>query len=186
VAHSRRRAKLQRVNAMPEAFAFREIDPVDIEALAVLVADAFVGYRGFAPTGWHPPSADAQVEVLQGWIADPGFWGELAMDGQTLVGHATCVPAARHSFRAAPEPALAHLGHLFVKPPYWGTGAATQLLAHATGAAAASGFTAMRLFVPAGQARARRFYARERFVAVGDPFDPGFGLPLIEYRRSWE
>jgi GNAT superfamily N-acetyltransferase len=116
---------------------------------------------------------------LDGWIADPG---ELALDGSTLVGHATYIPA-RGSFRPTSGPALAHLGHLFVKPRYWGTGAATQLLTHATGAATTSGFTAMRLFVPAGQARARRFYVRERFVLAGDPFDPGIGLPVIEYRR---
>jgi hypothetical protein len=42
----------------------------------------------------------------------------------------------------------------------------------------------MRLFVPAGQARARRFYAREGFVAVGKPFEFGLGLPVLEYQRS--
>lgn len=166
-----------------KAFAFREIRDEDVKELAALVADAFAGYRTFAPAGWHPPTAGDQVDVLQGWIADQNFWGELALDGQTLVGHATFIPA-RRSFRAAPDPALAHLGHLFVKPRYWGTGAATQLLAHATGAAAAREYTAMRLFVPVGQARARRFYTREQFAAVGDPFDPGHGLPVIEYRRS--
>ena len=71
-----------------------------------------------------------------------------------------------------------------MKPRYWGAGAATQLLAHAMSAAAAREFTAMRLFVPTGQARARSFYTREQFAAVGDPFDPGHGLPVIEYRRS--
>jgi GNAT superfamily N-acetyltransferase len=173
------------VSELHEAFAFREISSEDIDELAALVADAFAGYRSFAPAGWRPPTADTQAGVLQGWIADPDFWGELALDGRTLIGHATCVPAVRHSFRAAPEPTLSHLGHLFVKPRYWGMGAAAQLLTHATDAAATGGYTAMRLFVPVGQARARRFYARERFVAVGDPFDPGFGLPLIEYRRSF-
>jgi GNAT superfamily N-acetyltransferase len=171
------------LNQLSETFTFREIGCEDIEGLAALVADAFASYREFAPAGWRPPTADEQVDVLQGWIADPDFWGELALDGKTLVGHATCIPA-RHSSRAAPDPALAHLGHLFVKPRYWGTGAARQLLAHATSAAATNGFTAMRLFVPVGQARARRFYTREGFAAVGNPFDPGIGLPLIEYRRS--
>jgi GNAT superfamily N-acetyltransferase len=170
---------------VPEPLAFREIASDDVDELAGAVADAFAEYRVFAPAGWHPPTAGDQVVGLQRWLADPDFWGELALDGQKLVGHATCIPA-RRSFRATPEPALAHLGHLFIKPRYWGTGAATELLAHATTAAATHGFTAMRLFVPAGQARARRFYARERFVAVGDPFDPGIGLPVIEYRRSLE
>jgi GNAT superfamily N-acetyltransferase len=171
---------------VPELLAFREIVRDDIGELAALVADAFGGYRRFAPAGWQPPTASEQVGVLQGWIADPDFWGELALDGQTLVGHATFIPATRHSFRAAPDPSLAHLGHLFVKPPYWGSGAATQLLDHATSAGAARGFAAMRLFVPVGQARARRFYTREGFTAVGKPFEFGLGLPVIEYQRSLE
>ncbi|HEV3323713.1 MAG TPA: GNAT family N-acetyltransferase [Solirubrobacteraceae bacterium] len=171
---------------MAKVLAFREIAHDDIDELAALVADAFVGYRDFAPAGWQPPSAGEQARGLQDWIADPGSWGELASEGQTLVGHATFIPAARHSFRAAPDLSLAHLGHLFVKPPYWGSGVARQLLDHATSAAAARGFRVMRLFVPAGQARARRFYAREGFVAVGEPFEFGLGLPVLEYRRSLE
>jgi GNAT superfamily N-acetyltransferase len=89
----------------------------------------------------------------------------------------------RHASRSVQDPTLAHLGHLFVKPRYWGSGVAAQLLAHATGTAAESGFTTMRLFVVAGQARARRFYAREGFTAAGEPFEFGLGLPMLEYRR---
>jgi hypothetical protein len=44
----------------------------------------------------------------------------------------------------------------------------------------------MRLFVPVDQGRARRFYTREGFNAVGDPFDPGLGLPVLDYQRSLE
>jgi predicted GNAT family N-acyltransferase len=51
-------------------------------------------------------------------------------------------------------------------------------------AAAARGFSEMRLFVVTGQARARRFYEREGFAAVGEPFDPGMGLPTLIYRRA--
>lgn len=163
---------------------FREIAHDDIDELAALVADAFVGYRAFAPAGWQAPPASEQARGLQDWVGDPGFWGELAQEEQMIIGHATFIPAARHSFRAAPDPSVAHLGHLFVKPPYWGSGAATQLLDHATSAAASRGFTVMRLFVPAGQARARRFYAREGFVVVGEPFEFGLGLPVLEYQRS--
>jgi GNAT superfamily N-acetyltransferase len=129
--------------------------------------------------------ASAQVEVLERWIDDPDFWGELAaVDGQTPAGHATFVPAARHSVRAVGNPAIAHLGHLFVRPEHWGSGVATQLLACAARAAGARGFDLMRLFVPVGQARARRFYERERFASTGEPFDPGLGLPVLEYQRS--
>jgi GNAT superfamily N-acetyltransferase len=171
---------------MVEPLIFREIARDDISELAALVADAFAGYRAFAPADWQPPLADEQVSVLQGWMADPGFWGELASDERALVGHATFIPAVRHSFQAAQDPALAHLGHLFVKPRYWGSGVATQLLAHATTAAGARGYEAMRLFVPVDQRRARYFYAREGFSAVGEPFDLGHGLPVLEYQRSFQ
>jgi GNAT superfamily N-acetyltransferase len=165
---------------------FRPIAREDIRELAAVVADAFVGYRAFAPADWVPPPASEQVLGLQRWIDDPDFWGELADGGQELIGHATVIPAARHSFRAVPDPDLAHLGHLFIRPRYWGSGVAAQLLARAMAAAAARGFGHMRLFVPAGQARARAFYTREGFSAVGEPFDPGLGLLVLEYRRSLE
>jgi len=174
------------VTAGPEALAFREIARDDIAEVADLIAEAFVGYRAFAPAAWRAPSASEQVAALQRWIGDPDFWGELASEAQTLMGHATFVPAARARFQAAADPALAHLGHLFLKPRYWGSGVAAQLLARARSAAAARGFATMRLFVPEGQARARRFYAREGFIAVGEPFDFGLGLPVLEYQCPLE
>ena len=161
---------------MVEALTFREIAPADIDEVATLVAGSFVAYRTFAPAHWQPPHASEQARMLQSWIVDSGFWGELASDDQALVGHPIFVPAMHHSYQAAPDPGLAHLGHLFLKPRYWGSGIAAQLLAHARTAAAARGFAAMRLFVPVGQARARRFYTREGFIAVGEPFDFA-GLP---------
>ena len=169
-----------------EELVFRAIGPADVDRLAVLVADAFVGYRVFAPAGWRPPAASEQSLVLERWIADPDFWGELASREEALVGHATFISAARHSVRSASDPAIVHLGHLFVRPRYWGSGVAAQLLARARTAAAARGFVAMRLFVPFGQARAKRFYEREGFVAIGEPFDSGLGLPVLEYRRALE
>ena len=155
----------------------------DIDELAAMVADVCVGYRLFASPGWEPPAVDEQVRVLQRWIEDPDFWGERACVEGALAGHATVIPAVRHSFRPVSDTSLAHLGHLFVKPEHWGSGVAPELLAHATGAALAGGFSSMRLFVPAGQARARRFYEREGFVEGGEAFEGGLGLPALEYRR---
>ena len=41
----------------------------------------------------------------------------------------------------------------------------------------------LRLFVAAGQARARRFYEREGWLPAGDPFDdPTPGIEMIECR----
>jgi GNAT superfamily N-acetyltransferase len=141
-----------------------------------------MGYRAFVPADWQPPQASEEAGRLQQAIADLGFWGEMARDGGTRVGNAYFIPSESHIVQPAPYASAAHLTHLFVDPEYWGSGAAPQLLAHAADAAATHGFAAMRLFVATGQARARRFYAREGFVAVGEPFDFG-GLPALEYQR---
>jgi hypothetical protein len=54
-------------------------------------------------------------------------------------------------------------------------------LAEATG----QGYAAMRLFTPAGQARARAFYEREGFATAGAPrWEPMLALDLVEYRRE--
>jgi GNAT superfamily N-acetyltransferase len=163
--------------------AFRKVTAKDVDEMAAIVADAFVDYRAFAPTGWLPPPASEQVGILQRWIANECFWGEVASDDSSIAGHASFIPATRHSSHAVADPRLAHLGHLFVRPRYWGAGVARSLLTRATAAAADRGFVSMRLFVMEGQTRARHFYAREGFAAAGEPFDPGLGLSALEYRR---
>jgi hypothetical protein len=99
-----------------EAPIYRPITGDDVDELAEAVAEAFAGYGKFAPADWHPPPASEQARGLRRWIADPGFWGELAAHDRAIIGHVTVTPAARHSFRAATDPELAHLGHLFVAP----------------------------------------------------------------------
>ena len=43
----------------------------------------------------------------------------------------------------------------------------------------------MRLFTPAAQARARRFYEREGWALARPPaFDERIGLDIAEYRRA--
>jgi GNAT superfamily N-acetyltransferase len=80
---------------------------------------------------------------------------------------------------------MAHFWQLFVRPRWWGTGLATELHAEALREASSRGFTSMRLFTPAAQARARRFYEREGWAATAGPIDdPDFGMPLVEYRRA--
>jgi GNAT superfamily N-acetyltransferase len=163
---------------------YRELLRGDVAAAARLIADGFEGYREFAPVGWHPPPAALEAQTLELWAADEDFWGELAFDGETLVGHAAFLPATRHRSSPVPDPELSHLSYLFVTPPYWGSGTSRALLARAMSAAHARGFTTMRLFTPLGQSRARRFYERDGFRTVGEPLDLGLGLPTLEYRRS--
>jgi len=43
----------------------------------------------------------------------------------------------------------------------------------------------MRLFTPEGQARARAFYERQGFEAVGPAtFDPKIGFEIMQYARG--
>jgi GNAT superfamily N-acetyltransferase len=80
---------------------------------------------------------------------------------------------------------MAHFWMLFVRSPWWGSGLARHLHRAACDTAADRGFTAMRLFTPAGQSRARRFYERERWRADGEPYvDEELGLTIVEYRRT--
>jgi GNAT superfamily N-acetyltransferase len=74
---------------------------------------------------------------------------------------------------------------LFVRVPWWGTGLAAALHAAACAAAAARGFTAMRLFTPTEQARARRFYERQGWALTDGPYvEEDLGLSVVEYRRA--
>jgi GNAT superfamily N-acetyltransferase len=157
--------------------------PADAERLGNAIADGFESYRDFAPAGWTPSSAERETEQLRTLLDSEDFWCLLAEADGDLAGQVAFLPAER-AWRAVEDPGLAHLRQMFLTPDFWGTGLARTLHRRAVHTARKSGFTAMRLFTPAGQARARRFYEREGWTAVGEPFhDPGIGLQIIEYTR---
>ena len=113
------------------------------------------------------------------------MWCLVAESDGELVGQITVLPAA-----AAPhpvdDPTLAHVSNLFVRRDFWGAGLARDLHRAAIDGALERGFKELRLFVAAGQARARRFYEREGWLAAGDEFDdPTPGLTMVEYRYRW-
>jgi GNAT superfamily N-acetyltransferase len=82
-----------------------------------------------------------------------GAWS-LSRMGE-LVGQITVLPAngAPHP---VDDPTLAHVSNLFVRRDFWGTGLARDLHCAAIDGALERGFRELRLFVAAGQARARR------------------------------
>jgi GNAT superfamily N-acetyltransferase len=154
----------------------------DAERIAAVTAEGFESYRSFAPAGWEPPPQASARDMER--IDDPESWCLVAERGGELAGHVVLLPAERHPFRPVPEPETAHLGQLFVRPRLWGSGLAARLHEAALAEAAARGYTGMRLFTPAGQTRARRFYEREGWSAAGEPFhEDRFGFPILEYRR---
>ncbi|GEM_PF-159846 len=165
---------------------FRAAVPHDAEWLGLAVAEGFQSYLPFAQAGWTPRPASTETEPLRALLDSEDFWCLLAWAADiVLAGHIAFLPATR-AWRAVEDPELAHLRQLFLAPDFWGTGLARTLHTRAIEAARQRGFTAMRLFTPVGQARARRFYEREGWTVDGEPFsDPGFGgLELISYRRS--
>ena len=128
-------------------------------------------------------SAEEVEEGLAARLDLPTVWGLLAEHDAEVAGYVTLLPAA-DSRKPVDDPGLAHFWMLFVRARWWGTGLARRLHAAACEAAAARGFTAMRLYTPAEQARARRFYEREGWSAAGEPYaDPELGLTIVEYRR---
>lgn len=152
--------------------------------MATTVAEGFATYRAFAPDDWAPPDRLELALALTMRLRRPHVRAWVIEDEQGMVGHVTYLPAF-HARRPSDEPGLAHLEQLFVRPPAWGTPAATELLTTAVRDAGARGFTAMRLFTPTGQRRGRRFYEREGWAARGEPWvESPLGLELVEYRRS--
>ena len=162
----------------------RRAGPSDAKLLEAVAAEAFEGYRSFAPAGWSPPPRGTEIITTIGErLADPTMWCTLAEIDGTPAGHVGFL-ASERTPRPDPAPELAHLWQLFVRPPHWGSGLATRLHALAVEAATNQGYTMMRLHTPSGQARARRFYEREGWQAAGaHAADAVLGLETVEYRR---
>jgi GNAT superfamily N-acetyltransferase len=165
-------------------YALRRAEPADAEPMVAVTAEGFATYHAFAPPDWSPPSSDEELARLHQLLPDPDVWYLVAEHVGQLVGHVGFLPADR-ALHAVADPSLAHFRQLFVRTAHWGTGLAAQLHAAAIAEATARGFRTMRLFTPAAQARARRFYEREGWVLARPPaFEQLIGLEMAEYRRE--
>jgi GNAT superfamily N-acetyltransferase len=159
----------------------------DIEALLANLRAGFETYVEFAPAGWQPP--EPQPDKLLTPLAENTTWALLAtVDGGTA-GHVAFTPSRGNPFedpggwREAPaNPGEAHLWQLFVLPQHWGHGVAGLLHTAALEEMSTRDYQRARLFTPAGNARARRFYERRGWLAGRALHDPDLGLELVEYR----
>ena len=159
-------------------WSLRRAGPDDAATMHQTVAIGFEGYRAFAPPGWHPPDPVAEQARLRDHLADPATWALVAAQSEQPAGHVGFFPQPGAD-------GSAHLWQLFVRPGWWGTGLARELLRLAVQAARAQRCERMRLFTPEGQARARAFYEREGFEAVGPAaFEPKIGFQVVQYARS--
>ncbi len=172
------------VTAPLSGLAFRRATVEDAASLAAVLVEGFETYRAFAPHGWRLPEAEDVAAELAARLDKPTVWCLLAEDGERVAGYVSLLPAA-DARRPSGEPGLAHLWMLFVRTAWWGSGLAGRLHEACCDAALTRGFTAMRLYTPAAQARARRFYERERWTLADGPVqDEEIGFAVVEYRRE--
>jgi GNAT superfamily N-acetyltransferase len=162
------------------SWTLRPAGPDDAEAMSETLQTGFDGYRAFAPPGWRPPDVRSAPELarMRTRLAEPTTWAMVAEQSGLVAGHAGYVPQPG-------APGSAHLWQLFLRPPWWGSGLAHDLLAAALVAALGEGYGRMRFFTPRDQARARRFYEREGFSHTGwEALEETIGLVLVEYARE--
>jgi GNAT superfamily N-acetyltransferase len=163
---------------------FRQATPRDASRLVALVIEGFETYRAFAPRGWSVPALVDESGRVATMLAKPSVWCQVADEGSRLAGHVGWLAAA-DSRIPVDDVGLAHFWQLFVRREWWGSGLATHLHAAALQEAVRRGFTTMRLYTPADNGRARRFYEREGWAPAGEPFDDeAFGMAIVEYRRA--
>lgn len=165
-----------------DSIRFRRATVADSRALARAVFEALKDYAAFAPSGWTAPSLEEIDEKGHESLADEDVYCVVAEAEGKVVGQITVLPATQ-ALHPNHEPTLGHIGNFFVTRDFWGTGLAEDLHRAALDAARERGFSELRLFVPAGQARARRFYERVSWLPIGNQFDdPISGFTMVEYR----
>lgn len=158
--------------------------PDDGPAITAVTAAGFATYAEFAPAGWEPP-ADMTDDTVGQRLAQPGVWGVVAEDAGEIVAFGAFGPARKPHPHGPPIAGLAHVWAVFAAPSHWGTGAARDVLHALHDEMRRQGYAEARLYTPAGQARARRFYAREGWVEQGDPaWVAALGLDVVELRRT--
>jgi GNAT superfamily N-acetyltransferase len=166
-------------------FVIRPATLADLPVLTETQRLGFAGYAAFSPPGWTPPAHESETRGIRDHLERPGAWCAIAHAGGEPAGHVGFVPGLLRGDPRAPIPGLAHVWALFIREPWWGSGLARELHALAMAEAQARGYRSMRLYTPARQARARRFYEREGWVAAGPPFmQESFGMDVVEYRRE--
>jgi GNAT superfamily N-acetyltransferase len=154
----------------------RPARPSDAETMSRSLQLGFRTYRAFGPHAWEAPPFPEELEFSREKLRSRHTWGLMAEIAGEPAGHVAMYPDDRRADTV-------YLWHLFVRPPWWGTGLADALHDAFVAEARARGYRQGRLTTAAGHARARRFYARHGWRADGPPEELWrFGMPLINLR----
>ena len=151
---------------MTASIAWRMAGPEDAAALADL------GRRSFTETFGHLYTAENLAAFLathneEGWrgeLTDPRFAVQLGEAGGAAVAYAKLGPPSLLFEVKGPT---IELRQFYVLKPWHGSGAGAELMAWALEEARARNAEAMYLSVFVDNPRARRFYERYGFEAVG-------------------
>lgn len=172
------------MSSVGDRYRLRTGTPEDAPTMQATVLAGFETYRAFAPEGWNPPP-DGGAEGIRTRVEREETWvlmGETP--GGDPAGHVAITPASASRWNDK-DPELVHLWQLFVREAHWGSGLATELLARSRDESRQRGYAAMRLYTPAQQTRARRFYEREGFKRTSAPIlEAKLGLEVVEYRAA--
>jgi GNAT superfamily N-acetyltransferase len=161
----------------------RPATPEDAHAAWRLMAEGFASYAAFGVEGYR--GIQDTPEDMAARLAQDHAWAVVAEEDGVVVAVGG-FEAAREGARDGPRvPGLAHVFAIFVTEARWGSGIAAQVLAAVVAEIRRRGYEQARLFTPAPHARARRFYAREGWHEVGEPFGvEALGLDMLELRRA--
>ena len=152
-----------------------------------IVTDGFASYREFAAAGLGAALLRAAAGAdRRRRYREPDVWCH-ARRGRRASWPGSCSSAPpRSAPLSSPEPGMAFLWQLFVEPALVRVRAGARCsTTRRCARRATAAISSIRLFAAAGQARARRFYEREGWVAAGPPFmQESFGMDVVDYRRS--
>ena len=167
----------------------RPLTDADIDAVAAMHVRTWqAGYAGIMPAevldSLDPAAFAESRRSRNAW---PGAQTVVAEDGGTIVGFTSFGPHRKQHGGPEVVDGVGEIYAIYAAPERWGTGVGRALMTAARDGLAAAGYTEVRLWVLAENARARRFYERAGMVTDGarGTFTPaGSTAELAEVRYA--
>ena len=160
----------------------RDATPDDAESIGEAHAEAWrIAYDELFPRALLEAAVEIRRRMWVGLVGDPALGGTLlvAQEAGEVVGFIHFGPASGND-------EIGEVYGLYVLPTSWGRGSAKALMDRAV-ASLAESFTLAILWTHAEAHRARRFYAKSRWIETGNHRQEttwdGLAFPAVEYER---